>query len=54
LGYTYGTARFKRNDKDRESVEFSSYVRIWRRESDRQWRVVLDIANPIPPTQSGH
>ncbi|MBI3950705.1 MAG: nuclear transport factor 2 family protein [Acidobacteria bacterium] len=51
LGCTYGTSEFKGNGN--ESAESSSYVRIWRKRVGGQWKVVLDIAHPIPPPKSG-
>jgi ketosteroid isomerase-like protein len=45
LGYSYGIAR--RNPEKSES-ENSSYLRIWKREADDTWKLVLEITNPIP------
>jgi len=49
LGYTYGTFEFRKGSGGGEPVESGSYVRIWRKQSNGKWKVVLDITNPIPP-----
>jgi ketosteroid isomerase-like protein len=43
LGYTYGLATFKASDK---AAEQSNYLRVWRKQSDGKWKVVLDIFTP--------
>ena len=51
LGYTYGTAEFRRSGADKVRAESSSYVRIWRKGPQGKWMVALDITIPIsPPT----
>jgi ketosteroid isomerase-like protein len=49
LGYTYGVAEYRASEKP---VESSSYLRIWQKSPDGQWLVVLEIINPIPPSQT--
>jgi ketosteroid isomerase-like protein len=52
LGYVYGTFESKKNAKDEKPPEQGHFVRIWKRQSDGEWRIVLDIINPIvPPTK---
>lgn len=48
LGYTYGSYEFKANGGDGKSAENGSYVRIWKRQKGGNWKVVLDILNPLP------
>ena len=50
LAYTYGTSQFKAKAGDGKPVENGNYVRIWKKQPDGQWKVALDIVNPIPPT----
>ena len=47
LGYTYGT--YSASDgAAKKLVERGNYVRIWKKQND-VWKVVLDLANPLPP-----
>jgi len=46
LGYSYGTYRLKPADAAGKA-ETGNYFRIWRKQ-DNKWRVVVDLANPIP------
>ena len=48
LGYTYGTYEMK-NGAETES---GNYLRIWRKQANGKWRVVLDLLNPIPKSAS--
>ena len=43
LGYVYGEGT-----PDDPEIRFS-YARIWRRELDGTWRIVLDVHLPLPP-----
>jgi len=45
LGYTYGISASRRGDG---TVREYYYVRIWRRRGGAPWKLVLDIANPMP------
>ncbi len=36
LGYTYGT------------TENANYLRIWKKQRDGSWKIVLDLLNPLP------
>lgn len=42
LGYTYGTVDFKTTDKP---AVRNNYLRIWKKQSDEKWKVVLDLAS---------
>ena len=46
LGYVYGT--YEVSDNAKTISERGNYMRIWKREHGN-WRVVLDVANPVPP-----
>jgi ketosteroid isomerase-like protein len=45
LGYTYGLYDFKGGN----AAENGNYLRIWRRQANGKWKVVLDLLNPIEP-----
>ena len=45
LGYTYGIAS---SDSLESGFKKSSYLRIWKRQADDSWKLVLEITNPIP------
>ncbi|HEX8846725.1 MAG TPA: nuclear transport factor 2 family protein [Pyrinomonadaceae bacterium] len=47
LGYTYGLYEFKAGEGER--AESGNYLRIWKKQADGKWRVVLDLLNPVPP-----
>jgi ketosteroid isomerase-like protein len=47
LGYTYGSYNFQSSEG--KAAESGNYLRIWKRQADGKWRVVLDLLNPIPP-----
>jgi len=51
LGYTYGTYDLK-SGADAKQAESGNYMRIWRKQSDGKWKVVLDLLNPIPKSAS--
>jgi ketosteroid isomerase-like protein len=46
LGYTYGTSQFIPDGGHENLVASGNYVRIWKRQ-DGQWKIVLDIENPL-------
>jgi ketosteroid isomerase-like protein len=50
LGYAYGTYEFKAADG--KSSEAGNYLRIWKRQADGHWKVVLDLLSPVPPPKS--
>lgn len=48
LGYTVG--RYRTTGLNAEGVEMEStgmYVSVWRRQSDGEWKVELDLGNPL-------
>lgn len=47
LGYTYGLAQWKASGEAK--VEYANYVRLWKRQADGAWRVVLEVFAPCPP-----
>lgn len=49
LGYTYGSYEFKGKDAKGETVEKGHFMRVWQKQSDGVWKIVLDITNPLPP-----
>src|SRR5438270_8546537 len=51
LGYTYGTYDLKAGI-DGKLVESGNYMRIWKKQLNGKWRIVLDLLNPIPPPAS--
>lgn len=48
LGYTYGLAEYLPASADAQT-EYTNYLRIWKKQPNGQWRVVLDVATPTPP-----
>jgi len=48
LGYTYGISEVKTGESGSVVNRRGSYLRIWKKQSDGEWKVVLDMANPIP------
>lgn len=47
MGYTYGSAEFKATGADK--IQYNNYVRIWKRQADGTWKIVIDVTNPCPP-----
>ncbi len=47
VGYSYGTYQLKTAEGKSES---GNYLRVWRKEGG-VWKVVIDVANPIPEPQ---
>lgn len=50
LGYTYGLATLKIEMADAIEDIPGGYLRIWKRQPEGEWRVVLDLASPVPPS----
>jgi ketosteroid isomerase-like protein len=44
LGYTYGLSELKTDAE----TKANSYLRIWKKKPNGEWKVVLDLENPIP------
>lgn len=44
LGYTYGVYEFKAGT----GTENGNYLRIWKKQGNGKWRVVLDLLDPTP------
>lgn len=45
LGYTYGNYEFKGSGADSES---GYYMRVWKKQPNGLWRVILDVFNELP------
>lgn len=48
LGYVFGSGEILRDEGEERTVEALSYLRIWRRTVDGQWRIVIDLCVPTP------
>ncbi len=49
LGFT--TGRYERRVKDdqgREAIEHGTYVTVWRKQVDGNWKIILDTGSPDP------
>src|SRR6266478_4595379 len=51
LGYTYGTYDLKGASAD-QKPEHGNYVRVWKRQMNGRWKVVIDILNPMPSSET--
>jgi ketosteroid isomerase-like protein len=49
LGFIFGTAEARNGAAVDPGAASSSYLRIWRKTADGQWKIVLDLAVPVPP-----
>lgn len=49
LGYSYGGYELREKSSGK-LVESGNYARVWRKAGD-VWKVVIDVANPVPPGQ---
>jgi ketosteroid isomerase-like protein len=49
LGFIFGTASTRRGGAKDAATASASYLRIWRKTPDGQWKIALDLAVPIPP-----
>jgi len=47
LGYTRGLYEARSDDAEKKLIERGNYLRIWKKQNG-VWRVVLDVANPLP------
>jgi ketosteroid isomerase-like protein len=50
LGYAYGTYEVRAKTTDEQPAGRGNYARVWRHDR-RGWRVVFQVANPVPPSQ---
>jgi len=50
MGVSYGIVEFAGEPGGASSLTNASYYRIWRRASDAEWRVVVDVLIPIAPS----
>jgi ketosteroid isomerase-like protein len=48
LGYVYGTYKSQSKTENAKPTEQGNFMRIWKRQGGK-WRVVLEVATPIPP-----
>jgi ketosteroid isomerase-like protein len=49
LGYTYGLLQRRQNGPGTPWVDAEAYLRIWKKPAGGDWKVVLDVTNPLPP-----
>ncbi len=49
LGFIFGTAATRSGGATDAATASTSYLRIWRKTPDGQWKIALDLAVPIPP-----
>lgn len=47
LGYTYGS--YEKKSPQANATEKGYYVRVWKRDTKENWKLVLDTVSPIPP-----
>jgi ketosteroid isomerase-like protein len=47
LGYTYGIMKYKKDDIKKPEADSCSYLRIWRKNQDGNFKIALDICLPI-------
>ncbi|QHT66051.1 nuclear transport factor 2 family protein [Rhodocytophaga rosea] len=45
MGYTYGITTYQ---EEKAEKQYSNYIRIWKRQADNTWKIVLDIQTPRP------
>jgi ketosteroid isomerase-like protein len=48
LAFTYGIAKLGAKAKD--SPDGRKVFRVWRRKPGNEWKLALDVTNPVPPT----
>jgi ketosteroid isomerase-like protein len=48
LGYTYGTNQINATHPGEEKQVFT---RIWQKQPDNSWKLVLDVTKPLPPAK---
>ena len=47
LAFTYGLAKL--GEKAKDSPDGRKVFRVWRRAPDAEWKLALDVTNPVPP-----
>ena len=47
LAFTYGIA--KMGEKAKDSPDGRKVFRVWRRRPEGEWKLALDVTNPVPP-----
>jgi ketosteroid isomerase-like protein len=47
LAYAYGTTEFKPQGESKP-LEYANYLRIWKKQRDGSWKIVLDLLSPAP------
>jgi ketosteroid isomerase-like protein len=52
LGYAYGVYESRDKATDSKSFEQGNYVRIWKRQPNRQWKIVVDVTVPVRPPET--
>lgn len=54
LGYTYGNYVYTAKNKDGKLVaSYGKYTSIWKKQTNQQWKVVVDVGNSSPDPKSG-
>ncbi len=49
LGYTYGRYELKPSEASTAKAEKGYYTRVWKRDQAGAWKIVADVASPLPP-----
>jgi ketosteroid isomerase-like protein len=49
LGFIFGIAATRSGGATDAATASTSYLRIWRKTPDGQWKIALDLAVPVPP-----
>jgi ketosteroid isomerase-like protein len=53
MGWTWGKYVLEFVDKDsNKQKSYGKYVNIWKKQSDGQWKVLVDIGNESPPPEN--
>ncbi|MGH2569230.1 MAG: DUF4440 domain-containing protein [Bacteroidota bacterium] len=49
LACTYGKYEWKKNSTDEKPSGMGNYVKLWRKQADGSWKIVLDVIVPLSP-----
>ena len=50
MGYTWGNYRVSSHGIDGEAkVGYGKYLNVWAKQSNGEWKVLIDMGNPSPP-----